>query len=149
MANHALGHLSMRLFSRQKEPFSLFASKRKCQEKEANDPLPSPHQKGSTNMPLFSRVYKCKEYESLEWKESVNNEWNEVNSTEEPRRPPIGTLVWHELADSSLAAAVAMAPFDSGFDPRQRRHLIRAHLVSQLICVQLVLLDWGSNQQNL
>ena len=27
--------------------------------------------------------------------------------------------------DSSLAAAVAMAPFDSGFDPRQRRHLIR------------------------
>nr|CAN67297.1 hypothetical protein VITISV_002038 [Vitis vinifera] len=43
--------------------------------------------------------------------------------------------------DSSLAVAVAMAPFDSGFDPRQRRHLIRAHLVSQLICVQLVLLD--------
>ena len=43
--------------------------------------------------------------------------------------------------DSSLAAAVAMAPFDSGFDPRQRRHLIRAHLVSQLIRVQLVLLD--------
>ena len=27
--------------------------------------------------------------------------------------------------------------------------LIRAQLVSQLICVQLVLLDWGSNQQNL
>ena len=44
-------------------------------------------------------------------------------------------------ADSSLAAAVAMAPFDSGFDPRQRRHLIRAQLVSQLIRVQLVLLD--------
>ena len=43
--------------------------------------------------------------------------------------------------DSSLAAAVAMAPFDSGFDPRQRRHLIRAQLVSQLIRVQLVLLD--------
>ena len=51
--------------------------------------------------------------------------------------------------DSSLAGAVAMAPFDSRFDPRQRRHLIRAHLVSQLIRVQLVLLDWGSNQQNL
>ena len=33
--------------------------------------------------------------------------------------------------------------------PRQRRHLIRAHLVYQLIHVQLVLLDWGSNQQNL
>ncbi|RVW92683.1 hypothetical protein CK203_041551 [Vitis vinifera] len=47
----------------------------------------------------------------------------------------------HLLGDSSLAAAVAMAPFDSGFDPRQRRHLIRAHLVSQLIRVQLVLLD--------
>ena len=43
--------------------------------------------------------------------------------------------------DSSLAAEVAMAPFDSGFDPRQRRHLIRAQLVSQLIRVQLVLLD--------
>ena len=43
--------------------------------------------------------------------------------------------------DSSLASAVAMAPFDSGFDPRQRRHLIRAQLVSQLIRVQLVLLD--------
>ena len=51
--------------------------------------------------------------------------------------------------DSSLAAAVATTPFDSGFDPRQRRHLIRAQLVSQLIHVQLVLLDWGSNQQNL
>ena len=51
--------------------------------------------------------------------------------------------------DSSLAAAVAMAPFDSGFDPWQRRHLIRAQLVSQLIRVQLVLLDWGINQQNL
>ena len=46
-----------------------------------------------------------------------------------------------EKDDLSLAAAVAMAPFDSGFDPRQRRHLIRAQLVSQLICVQLVLLD--------
>ena len=45
------------------------------------------------------------------------------------------------VLDSSLAAAVAMAPFDSGFDPRQRRHLIRAQLVSQLIRVQLVLLD--------
>ena len=54
-----------------------------------------------------------------------------------------------EQSDSSLAAAVAMAPSDSGFDPRQRRHLIRAQLVSQLIRVQLVLLDWGSNQQNL
>ena len=43
--------------------------------------------------------------------------------------------------DSSLAAAVTTTPFDSGFDPRQRRHLIRAHLVSQLIRVQLVLLD--------
>nr|CAN76174.1 hypothetical protein VITISV_022746 [Vitis vinifera] len=31
-----------------------------------------------------------------------------------------------------------MAPSDSGFDPRQRRHLIRAQLVSQLIRVQLV-----------
>ena len=51
--------------------------------------------------------------------------------------------------DSSLAAEVAMAPSDSGFDPRQRRHLIRAQLVSQLIRVQLVLFDWGSNQQNL
>ena len=27
--------------------------------------------------------------------------------------------------------------------------LIRAHLVYRLIHVQLVLLDWGSNQQNL
>ena len=43
--------------------------------------------------------------------------------------------------DSSLASAVAMAPFDSGFDPRQRRHLIRAQSMSQLIRVQLVLLD--------
>nr|CAN75665.1 hypothetical protein VITISV_016770 [Vitis vinifera] len=32
-----------------------------------------------------------------------------------------------------------MAPFDLRFDPRQRRHLIRAHLVSQLIRVQLML----------
>nr|CAN70117.1 hypothetical protein VITISV_025924 [Vitis vinifera] len=30
-----------------------------------------------------------------------------------------------------------MAPFDSRFGPRQRRHLIRAQLVSQLIRVQL------------
>ena len=30
-----------------------------------------------------------------------------------------------KLADSSLAVAVAMAPSDSRFDPRQRRHLIR------------------------
>ena len=43
--------------------------------------------------------------------------------------------------DSSLAAAVATAPFDSRFGPRQRCHLIRAQLVSQLIRVQLVLLD--------
>nr|CAN76989.1 hypothetical protein VITISV_039362 [Vitis vinifera] len=50
-------------------------------------------------------------------------------------------MVPHQGHDSSLAAAVAMAPFDSGFDPRQRRHLIRAQLVSQLIRVQLVLLD--------
>nr|CAN71694.1 hypothetical protein VITISV_005850 [Vitis vinifera] len=40
-----------------------------------------------------------------------------------------------------FGVAVAMAPFNSGFDPRQRRHLIRAQLVSQLIRVQLVLLD--------
>ncbi|RVW92474.1 hypothetical protein CK203_042673 [Vitis vinifera] len=46
-----------------------------------------------------------------------------------------------KLSDSSLAAEMAMAPSDSGFDPRQRRHLIRAQLVSQLIRVQLVLLD--------
>ena len=48
-----------------------------------------------------------------------------------------------KTVDSSLAVAVAvaMAPFDSRFDPRQRRHLIRAQLVSQLIRVQLVLLD--------
>ena len=32
----------------------------------------------------------------------------------------------HQPNDLSLAAAVAMAPFDSGFDPWQRRHLIRA-----------------------
>ena len=46
-----------------------------------------------------------------------------------------------EAINSSLAAEVAMAPFDSGFDPRQWRHLIRVQLVSQLIRVQLVLLD--------
>ena len=50
----------------------------------------------------------------------------------------MGMYAW--ITDSSLAAAVAMAPFDSGFDPRQWRHLIRAQLVSQLIRVQLVLL---------
>nr|CAN82342.1 hypothetical protein VITISV_029024 [Vitis vinifera] len=44
---------------------------------------------------------------------------------------------WPMRIDSSLAVAVAMAPFDSRFDPRQRRHLIRAQLVSQLIRVQL------------
>ena len=49
--------------------------------------------------------------------------------------------MWVKMYDSSLAAAVAMAPFDLRFDPRQRRHLIRAQLVSQLIRVQLVLLD--------
>ena len=43
MARHALGHLSMRLFPPPPPP-----SKRKCQEKEANDSLPGPHQKGST-----------------------------------------------------------------------------------------------------
>ena len=48
------------------------------------------------------------------------------------------TLVLYDL---SLAAEVAMALSDSGFDPRQRRHLILAQLVSQLIRVQLVLLD--------
>ena len=48
--------------------------------------------------------------------------------------------VEHEF-DSSVAAAVAMTPSDSGFGPRQRRHLIRAQLVYQLIRVQLVLLD--------
>ena len=30
-----------------------------------------------------------------------------------------------KLSDSSLAAEMAMAPSDSGFDPRQRCHLIR------------------------
>ena len=45
------------------------------------------------------------------------------------------------IIDSSLTAEVAMAPSDSGFDPLKRRHLIRAQLVSQLIRVQLVLLD--------
>ncbi|RVW29656.1 hypothetical protein CK203_098349 [Vitis vinifera] len=45
--------------------------------------------------------------------------------------------------DSSLAAAVATTPFDSGFDPRQRRHLIHAQLVSQLIRVQLVIFNLG------
>ena len=43
--------------------------------------------------------------------------------------------------DSSLAVAVTTTPFDSRFDPRQWRHLIHAQLVSQLIRVQLVLLD--------
>ena len=60
-----------------------------------------------------------------------------------------GSLQTDVPIDSSLAAAVAMAPFDSRFDPRQRRHLIHAQLVYQLIHVQLVLLDWGSSQQNL
>ena len=43
--------------------------------------------KGSTNMPLFGRVHECKEIWTLEWKKSVNSEWNEVNSTEEKERP--------------------------------------------------------------
>ena len=42
----------------------------------------------STNMPLFGRAHECKEYEHWNETESVNSEWNEVNSTEEPRRPP-------------------------------------------------------------
>ena len=54
---------------------------------------------------------------------------------------------------SKVAPSPATTPFDSfpigvshasaytGFDPRQWRHLIRAHLVYQLIRVQLVLLD--------
>ena len=41
-------------------------------------------------MPFFDRVHESKEYEHLEWKESVNSEWNEVNSTEEQMRPPKG-----------------------------------------------------------
>nr|CAN70634.1 hypothetical protein VITISV_030220 [Vitis vinifera] len=48
---------------------------------------------------------------------------------------------WNRSENTQIKVAVAMAPFDSRFDPRQRRHLIRAHLVSQLIRVQLVLLD--------
>ena len=35
-----------------------------------------------------------------------------------------GVFLELEESDSSLAAEVAMAPSDSGFDPRQRRHLI-------------------------
>ena len=58
-----------------------------------------------------------------------------------PMLPFSNTILLLSVCDSSLAAEVAMAPFDSGFDPRQRRHLIRAQLVSQLIRVQLVLLD--------
>ena len=50
------------------------------------------------------------------------------------------------VSDSSLAAAVARAPFDLRFDPRQRRHLIHAQLVSQLIRVQLVLLEGVINK---
>ena len=41
---------------------------------------------------------------------------------------PSSEVDWRALDvtfDSSLAAAVAMEPFDSRFDPRQRRHLIR------------------------
>ena len=53
----------------------------------------------------------------------------------------VSWLVTMQTFDSSLAAAVAMAPSDSGFNPLQRRHLINAQLVSQLIRVQLVLLD--------
>ena len=49
----------------------------------------------------------------------------------------------------SFPIGVAHASAYTGFDPQQRHHLIRAHLVYQLIRVQLVLLDWGSNQQNL
>ena len=43
---------------------------------------------GSTNMPLFGRAHECKEYEHWNEKKSVNNEGNEVTSTEEQMRPP-------------------------------------------------------------
>ncbi|RVW22816.1 Retrovirus-related Pol polyprotein from transposon TNT 1-94 [Vitis vinifera] len=52
----------------------------------------------------------------------------------------IGIEIFRDRSRGVLVA-VAMAPFDSRFDSRQRRHLIRAQLVSQLIRVQLVLLD--------
>nr|CAN77473.1 hypothetical protein VITISV_012109 [Vitis vinifera] len=56
--------------------------------------------------------------------------------TPESRHPRMFCL--HQMIDSSLAAAVATAPFDSGYHPQQRRHLIHAQSVSQLIRVQLI-----------
>ena len=47
-------------------------------------------------MTLFGRVYECKEQGTLEWKESVDDEWNGVNSTEE-KEDPKGKLVKHGL----------------------------------------------------
>ena len=49
-----------------------------------------------------------------------------VDSCPQGPHPKIAQAMIGVSPDSSLAAAVAMAPFDSGFDPRQRRHLIRA-----------------------
>ena len=51
-------------------------------------------------MPLFGRVHEYKKYDQWSEKESVNSEWNEVNSTEEQMRPPKGHKWNHELAQA-------------------------------------------------
>ena len=54
----------------------------------------------------------------------------------------------HQTSDENHKYAEIMSLW-SWHLPRQRRHLIRSQLVSQLIHVQLVLFGWESNQQNL
>ena len=90
---------------------------------------------------LVRKDFKCSIVSNFSLKKHMKENLEKFSTTTRTYLLPPLLLV----PDSSPAAA----PFDSRFDPRQRRHLIRAQLVSQLIRVQLVLLDWGINQQNL
>ena len=83
-------------------------------------PGPSPQQ-GFTNMPLFGRVYKCKKQGTLEWKESVNDELNGVNSTEE-KEDPKGTLVKHELTQTNQTSTKALVLRENDISKCLRSH---------------------------
>ena len=82
------------------------------------------HERGAWDQDRYSK-----------YKENVASHQNHVSLICHTVEQLIETCSLTAATDSSLSAAVAMAPSDSGFDPRQRRHLIRAQLVSQLIRV--------------
>ncbi|RVW18381.1 hypothetical protein CK203_112315 [Vitis vinifera] len=63
---------------------------------------------------------RAKSHEKVEMRR-MNNEEDRLLFLSKRR-----SRIYRKASDSSLAAEVAMAPSDSGFDPRQRRHLIHA-----------------------